>query len=141
MTEAAPTPPNSPRIWPSIMYIDARAAIDFLERAFGFTTSLVVPNDTGDTIVEHCQMLGPEGGGIMLGTVNRPDNKFSQRVDGAVVSTYVVTSSPDALFDRAVAAGGEVFHPLEDQDYGSRDFSILDPEGNIWSFGTYTGEG
>ena len=29
---------------------------------------------------------------------------------------------------------------LRDEDYGSRGFSVLDPEGNIWSFGTYHGE-
>jgi uncharacterized glyoxalase superfamily protein PhnB len=28
---------------------------------------------------------------------------------------------------------------LRDEDYGSRGFSVLDPEGNIWSFGTYAG--
>ena len=36
-----------------------------------------------------------------------------------------------------VAAGGDVVAPLTDQDYGSRDFTVRDPEGNIWSFGTY----
>lgn len=128
-----------PKIWPTLVYDDARAAIDFLERAFGFTATLIVPNETDDAVVEHCQMAAPEGGGVMLGTANRPGNKFSQRpVGGSLV--YVVTTEPDALFERAVAAGAEVFHPLEDQDYGSRDFSIKDPEGNIWSFGTYAGE-
>ena len=139
MTEQSTPARPLPKIWPSIMYEDARAAISYLETTFGFETKLVVPNETDDSIVEHCQMAGPEGGGIMLGTANRPDNKFSQRVTGQG-SVYVVTTSPDELFDRAVAAGAEVFHPLEDQDYGSRDFSIRDPEGNIWSFGTYTGE-
>ena len=133
------TTPPVPRIWPTFLYADARAAIDFLERAFGFRTTLVVPNENDDSVIEHCQMAGPEGGGIMLGTANRPDNKFSMRVAGNS-STYVVTSQPDELFDRAVAAGAEVFHPLEDQDYGSRDVSVKDPEGNIGSFGTYTGE-
>jgi len=128
-----------PRIWPTLLYTDARAAIDFLERAFGFTATLVVPNEEDDAVVEHCQMSGPEGGGIMLGTANRPGNKFSQRPTG-VTSVYVVTSDPDTLYDRAVAAGAEVFHELEDQDYGSRDFSVKDPEGNTWNFGTYTGE-
>lgn len=128
-----------PSIWPTFLYSDARAAIDFLERAFGFRATLIVANEHDNAIVEHCQMTGPEGGGIMLGTANRADNKFSQRPTGGA-STYVVTSEPDALYDRAVGAGAEVFHELEDQDYGSRDFSVLDLEGNIWSFGTYRGE-
>jgi len=128
-----------PVIWPTLLYNDARAALEFLEEAFGFTTTLVVPNPEDDAVIEHCQMSGPDGGGIMLGTANRPDNKFSQRPTGAA-SIYVVTKTPDELYDRAVAAGAEVFHELEDQDYGSRDFAVKDPEGNLWNFGTYTGE-
>jgi uncharacterized glyoxalase superfamily protein PhnB len=127
-------------IWPTLNYTDALAAIDFLERAFGFSTVMVVPNETDDTIVEHCQMAGPEGGGIMLGTANRLDNPFSMRPTGAG-SIYVVTERPDELYDRATAAGAEVFWPLRDEDYGSRGFSVTDPEGNVWSFGTYVGEG
>lgn len=133
------TTPPLPKIWPTLLYADARAAVAFLEEAFGFTATLVVPNPDDDAVIEHCQMAAPEGGGIMLGSANRPDNKFSQRTTGAA-STYVVTTNPDELFDRAVAAGAEVFHALEDQDHGSRSFSVLDPEGNIWSFGTYGGE-
>ena len=26
---------------------------------------------------------------------------------------------------------------LVDQDYGSREYAVRDPEGNIWCFGTY----
>ena len=134
MTKSAVVP-----IWPTLLYEDARAAIAFLEQAFGFTPTLVVPNEEDDSVVEHCQMQGPEGGGVMLGTANRPGNTFSQRPTGCS-SIYVVTSEPDALFDRAVAAGAEIYRELEDQDYGSRDFAMKDPEGNLWNFGTYTGE-
>ena len=126
-------------IWPTLLYADAPAAIDFLEKAFGFETSLVVPNESDSTIIEHAQLVWPEGGGIMLGSANREGNPFSMRPTGAG-SAYVVTDHPDAVYDRAVAAGAEVFAPLKDEDYGSRGFSVTDPEGNIWSFGTYTGE-
>ncbi|MFR9750988.1 VOC family protein [Nocardia sp. 004] len=46
---------------------------------------------------------------------------------------------PDALFARATAAGAEVVRDLRDEDYGSRGFTVRDPEGNLWSFGTYWG--
>ncbi len=49
--------------------------------------------------------------------------------------------SADALaVARATAAGAEVVRELKDEDYGSRGFSVRDPEGNLWSFGTYRGE-
>lgn len=127
------------RIWPTLNYSDAPAAIAFLEKAFGFEVSLVVPNEADSSVVEHAQLAFPEGGGVMLGTAGRADNPFSQRPTGAA-SIYIVTERPDEVHERAVAAGAEVLMPMKDEDYGSRGFSVLDPEGNIWSFGTYTGE-
>ncbi|MGH9279492.1 MAG: VOC family protein, partial [Acidimicrobiales bacterium] len=47
---------------------------------------------------------------------------------------------PDTLYKRATEAGAEVVRGLEDADYGSRGFTVTDPEGNLWSFGTYRGE-
>lgn len=131
--------PPAKTVWPTLRYADAPVAIDFLERAFGFVTKIVVANESDPSVVEHCQLAWPEGGGVMLGTANRPDNEFSQRPVGAG-STYVVTDRPDELYERATGAGAEVFREMADEDYGSRGFSVTDPEGNIWSFGTYRGE-
>lgn len=100
---------------------------------------MLVPNDTDDSVVEHAQLRWPDGGGIMIGSSNRPGNPFSQRPTGAA-SVYIVTPDPDTLYDRVVRAGAVVFAELVEHDYGSRGFSVTDPEGNIWSFGTYGGE-
>jgi uncharacterized glyoxalase superfamily protein PhnB len=50
---------------------------------------------------------------------------------------YVVVEDVDAHYERAVAAGAEIVMEPADQDYGSRDYSCHDLEGNLWSFGTY----
>lgn len=130
---------SAAQVWPTLVYNDAREAIRFLDDAFGFVESLVVPNETDDTVVEHCELRWPEGGGVMLGSADRPGNRFSQRPTGAG-SVYVVTSDPDAVHDRAIANGAVVISPLVDHDYGGRGFSAIDLEGNIWSFGSYAGE-
>ena len=133
------TPTKQPKtVWPTLNYDDARAGIRFLVDAFGFEERLVVPGDE-DGVVEHAQLIWPEGGGVMLGTANREGNVFSQRPTGAA-SIYVVTDEPDRLYEWAIAAGAELVRELRDEDYGSRGFSVRDPEGNIWSFGTYRGE-
>lgn len=49
----------------------------------------------------------------------------------------MVVDGPDALHDRAVAAGAETVMGLVDQPYGSREFAARDGHGNVWSFGTY----
>ena len=56
------------------------------------------------------------------------------------VRTYTVCDDPDALFKRAVQHGAAVIDEPNDKDYGSREFSVRDPEGNRWSFGTYRGQ-
>jgi uncharacterized glyoxalase superfamily protein PhnB len=52
----------------------------------------------------------------------------------------VVVDDPDSLHARARDAGAEIVMEPTDQDYGSRDFIASDPEGNLWSFGTYRPE-
>jgi len=74
----------------------------------------------------------------MLSSVGTGGSGYEQRVPGND-SVYVVCSEPDAVFAQATAAGATVVRPLSDEDYGSRNFVAVDPEGNLWSFGTYTG--
>ncbi|HEX4103837.1 MAG TPA: VOC family protein [Pseudonocardiaceae bacterium] len=126
----------SPTIWPALTYADASAAIRFLVEAFGFVETLVVPGEGGREIA-HAELRWPEGGGVMLGSTS-DDTEFSRLKPGAT-SIYVVTDAPDGVFGRATMAGAEVVRGLKDEDYGSRGFTVRDPEGNLWSFGTYRG--
>jgi uncharacterized glyoxalase superfamily protein PhnB len=129
---------NPPFVWASVNYRDAQAAIRFLTEAFGFVSTATYTAEDDEAVVHHAELLWPEGGGIMLGTADRPDSPFSQLPTGSA-SVYVVTDQPDAVFKRATGAGAEVVRELRDEDYGSRGFSVRDPERNIWSFGTYRG--
>ena len=49
----------------------------------------------------------------------------------------MITDDPEAVYARAVAGGAEITREMEDADYGSRGFTVRDPEGNPFSFGTY----
>jgi uncharacterized glyoxalase superfamily protein PhnB len=125
-----------PQVWPTLRARDARALIRFLVDAFGFVETAV--HGEGDR-VEHAELAWPLGGGIMLGSYrDDPDDVWSQHPGTA--ATYVVTDDPDGLHDRAAKAGATIVQELRDTDYGSRDFAARDPEGNLWSFGTYRGE-
>lgn len=118
-----------PTVWPTLSYRDPRAAIAFLVDVFGFTERAV--HAEGDT-VHHAELLiGSPAGGIMLGTASPEENRAG---NGCV---HVVVTDPDERYDRAVAAGVPMLREIEDTDYGSRQFVAKDPEGNIWSFGTW----
>jgi uncharacterized glyoxalase superfamily protein PhnB len=135
MTGTAP----EPQVWPTLRARDARALIRFLVGAFGFEETVVYGE--GER-VDHAQLSWPEGGGIMLGSVREPgpgEPAATPTLPGTF-GAYVVTAEPDALHERAKAAGAEIISAPHDTDYGSRDFAARDPEGNRWSFGTYRGE-
>jgi uncharacterized glyoxalase superfamily protein PhnB len=125
----------APQVWPALQARDGRGLIRFLVDAFGFEEAVVYGE--GDR-VDHAELSWPEGGGIMLGSAkNGPDDPWPLRP--GTFGAYVVTGKPDELFARATAAGAAVLLDLHDTDYGSRAFSVSDPEGNQWSFGTYRG--
>jgi len=126
-------------VWPCLNYRDARAAIAFLTDVLGFREALVVPDGEDATAVAHAELRWPEGGGVMLGSADREGNEFSELPTGCA-SLYVVTDDPHAVHGRVVAAGATIVREMRDEDYGSTGFSLRDPEGNIWSFGTYRGE-
>jgi uncharacterized glyoxalase superfamily protein PhnB len=119
-------------IFPVLKYDDARAAIDFLERAFGFERHAVYDGDDGR--IAHAELrLGDEY--VLLGSTGEGDDRFDQ--SAGHYSLYVVVEDPNAHHTRARDAGATIERELSDQDYGSREYTARDPEGNLWSFGTY----
>jgi uncharacterized glyoxalase superfamily protein PhnB len=131
MTDMTP----APQVWPSLGARDARTLIAFLVDAFGFEETAVYAD--GD-VVHHAELAWPPGGGIMLGSASGRDNAWA--LEPGTFGAYAVTDDPDALYTRAVSHGATVIRELNDTDYGSREFSVRDPEGNRWSFGTFRGE-
>lgn len=125
---------NAPTVWPTLRANDARALIDFLTSVFGFTATAVYGD--GD-LVEHAQLTWPEGGGIMLGS-DRSGTPWTQQPGTG--GAYVVTDRVDEIHDRVQRSGAKIIQPLHEPDYGGRTFACADPEGNLWSFGSYRGE-
>jgi uncharacterized glyoxalase superfamily protein PhnB len=124
-----------PTIFPALRYRDAHAAIDWLGRAFGFERHAVYDDDG---VVHHAELKVP-GGMIMLGTARPPgsDEYSAIAPSPGSAAIYVVVEDTDAHHARAAEAGAEIVMGLHDTDYGSRDYTARDPEGNVWSFGTY----
>ena len=125
-------------IYPSVRYNDARAAIEWLKSALGFEEKEVCAGD-GDTIA-HAE-LKLAGSLIMLGSVkNDPYGTSPENLGGVTGGVYIALDSDtdvDTAYARAKAAGAQIIRELEDTDYGSHEFGVRDPEGHIWSFGTY----
>jgi uncharacterized glyoxalase superfamily protein PhnB len=123
----------APDIVPFMRYRDAPAAIEWLVRVLGFETLSVFDGPDG-TIAHAVLRFG--SGAIQLSS---PRGDEVERVEHPIGlgGLYLVVDDPDALYARAKAAGAEITRELTDEEYGSREFSVRDPEGNGWSFGTY----
>jgi uncharacterized glyoxalase superfamily protein PhnB len=117
---------RTPNIFPFMRFTDADAAIDWLERAFGFQQHAVYRSDEG--AVHHAELsLGP--GIVMLG-----------QGDPSSQGVYVAVADADAHYERAKAAGAEIVREIEDTPYGSREYTARDLDGHVWSFGSYKPE-
>jgi uncharacterized glyoxalase superfamily protein PhnB len=128
---------NVPPISPLLFYRDPKAALDFLERAFGFETRLVVEMPNGGVVHSESAF---EGCVVMV--VGPPDPSHHAGASpldlGGKFTGHVhvqLQDGLDALCERARSAGARIEREPADQPYGDRVFTCLDPEGQSWSFG------
>jgi uncharacterized glyoxalase superfamily protein PhnB len=102
---------------------------------------MVVPGAT-EQQVAHAQLKMPDGRSMIMLYSQRDDEYGSlQRsprdLGGCNQALYVVVEDVDAHHARAAAAGAETVLPPTDQDYGGRAYTCRDPEGHVWSLGSY----
>lgn len=130
---AAPIPRPRPTFIPSLAYKDNRAALKWLEAAFGFQPSEILTD--GDDNIVHAEMTF-DGGVVMIGGewadwTRSPlalGGKNTQRVH------VRIQHGIDEHFARARQAGAKVVMEPADQFYGDRTYMVTDPEGHYWTF-------
>ena len=118
-------------IFPCLSFRDAKASIEWLERVLGASRVEVHEDDAGR--VAHAEI---RIGSSVLMCGDETASSMATPPGTAVV--YVVVPDADAAYERARSAGASVTEPV-DQDYGSRDLTVTDPDGNRWALGTYAG--
>lgn len=122
-------------IYPALRYQRAHEAIDFLERAFGFTRHAVFEGPDGS--IAHAE--------LRLGTATVGLNSAAGVVEGnpwTTVRAGIYVALPDAAavdahHARASEAGAVIARRLQDTTYGAREYSVWDVDRHLWSFGTY----
>lgn len=124
--------------YPTLRYADAAAAIAWLVQTFGFEEAVNYPTPDGG--VAHAQLRFHDGM-VMLGSARDDGYPVAPPVQGCGLTGGIYVAVPadeiDAHYARTVAAGARIFHQINDTDYGSREYAAYDPEGHLWSFGTY----
>lgn len=120
---------------PCFKYADASAAIEWLVEVLGAETRQVHPAPDGR--VAHAE-LWFGGGCVMLGSTGLGKLPARSPGQGCIYLALDGAGAVDATYERVRRSGARVVMDLHDTDYGSRDFTCEDPEGNLWSFGSYS---
>ena len=127
------TQTSTPIFYPELLYRDADAGIRWLESVLGCERREEHRDDDGNVV--HAELVF-RGAVVMVGTAGVGREPFSSLPAGGCL-LYCGIDDVDALYERVREAGGDIAMDITDTDYGSRDFTVRDPEGNLWAFGTY----
>lgn len=123
-------PPGYPVVCPYLLYEDAAAAVEYLQRAFGFEQRLAQQGAAGRT---HYELVIGGDGLVMLGQMGEAFRGPKSLGSFPPSMVHVYVPDVEALHDRARAAGADVTD-LEDSPVGDRRFTATDPEGQLWVF-------
>jgi uncharacterized glyoxalase superfamily protein PhnB len=127
---------HRPVFIPSVIYKNQRAALEWLQKAFGFEASEVLVDAKGD--IAHAEMSYGDGV-IMVGgewPAWKDWCKSPASAGGANTQRMHVRVARDidAHCARARAAGAVIAMEPADQFYGDRTYMAVDPEGHHWTF-------
>jgi uncharacterized glyoxalase superfamily protein PhnB len=127
-------PYRRPPISPSLIYKDPWAALDWLEKAFGFERTMVITDKDGT--LGHSEMRLGEAL-IYVGREWSSEMASPAGLGGKNTQTIHlhIKDGIDAHCAHAKAAGAEILMEPQDQFYGDRTYRARDCEGHIWSFG------
>ena len=114
-------------ITPYFAVRDAAGLIDFLKRAFDAaeTERMEMPDGT----VGHAQLrIGDSP--VMIGQLPPSEQKLMPAM------LYMYVADADAVYRKAILAGGKSVMEPVDQFYGDRSGAVEDPAGNQWWIAT-----
>jgi PhnB protein len=133
MSSVKAIPPGFHSITPSLTCKDAARAIEFYKKIFGAQERMRKSTPDG-TQITHAELT--IGDSILF--VNDELGPQAASAPGPQkISLFLYVEDADTTFKRAVEAGSKVMMPLENQFWGDRFGSIVDPFGHSWGIATH----
>ncbi len=126
-----------PTMTSSLFYEDPGAAVDWIERAFGFARQVLITDAQGRLV--HAEMRYGDGS-IMIGAgwatfTASPINIGARNTQSVLVHLHEDVA---AHCERARGAGATILQEPADQFWGDRTYRARDPEGHVWTFAEHT---
>jgi uncharacterized glyoxalase superfamily protein PhnB len=129
-------PVDGPIFTSSVHYRDPKAALTWLEEAFGFEVTMAIDGPPEAPQYCHYEMSYEGEGRIMVGAEWDDWVRSPASLDGVNTQCLHVQlrGGLDEHCERARSAGAVIRAEPEDQFYGDRTYRAVDPEGHAWTF-------
>jgi PhnB protein len=120
---------------PYLILAGASEAIEYYKKVFGATELYRLEGPDGK--VGHAEIQIGDSRLMMADEHPQMGHKSPRSLNGTPVSIVLYVKDCDAVFKKAVAAGGKVQMELKDQFYGDRSGTLQDPYGHVWTISTH----
>jgi PhnB protein len=130
-----PIPSGYHSVTPYLIVRNAAQAIEFYKKAFGAVELMRFPGPDGKLM--HAEVKIGDSPVMLADEMPNEGYVGPQTLGNTSVSLMVYVEDVDTLFAQAIAAGAKAKRPVQDQFYGDRTGTLVDPFGHVWSIGTH----
>jgi PhnB protein len=130
-----PIPDGYHTVTPYLIVNGAARAIEFYKQAFGATETMRLGGPDGR--IGHAEIRIGDSPVMLADECPEMGFRGPQSPGGSGVGLALYVEDVDALFQQAIAAGGQTLRPVQDQFYGDRSGTLADPFGHVWTIGTH----
>ena len=134
MADVKPIPEGYHSLTPYLVVDGGAKALEYYKNAFGATELMRMEHEGK---IAHAEMK--IGDSPFMLSDEHPEMGFKgpKTIGGSAVGLMIYVDDCDAIFNRAIAAGGTEKKPLQDQFYGDRSGTLEDPFGHVWTVATH----
>jgi PhnB protein len=130
-----PIPDGYHSVTPYLIVSNAARALDFYKQAFGATELMRMEQPGGK--VGHAEIQIGDSRVMLADEFPEMGAKSPESLGGSPVGLMIYVPDVDARFKQALAAGSKELRPVQDQFYGDRSGTLVDPFGHQWTIGTH----
>ncbi len=130
-----PIPEGYHTVTPALTVERCSEAIEFYKRAFGATERYVMPGPDG--MVAHAELQIGDSVVMLSDPFPQASTRAPTDLGGTTFSVFLYVEDVDKIFNQAVEAGATVAMPLENQFWGDRFGTVIDPYGHAWGMATH----
>jgi len=129
-----PIPEGYHSLTPYLVVGDATKAIEFYKEAFGAEEVMRMAEPSGK--VGHAELRIGDSMVMLADEHPEVDARSPESIGGSPVSLVLYVEDVDAVYERAVKAGGTAERPIKNEFYGDRAGLVRDPFGHGWHIHT-----